>query len=355
MKAFLSSIGSRGDIEPILALAVELRALGHEAVLAVMPHFVNWVQSSGIACIALQEPYGDDKRQVAQSLTRSLFQATAVHAPGCDAIIGCGPHPLAGRSIAEHLDIPYLYACLSPPLLRKEPGGDISRFLYKQNWAFVGDPINQERAAIKLPPLADPRRHAITDDPWLAFDPTLTGDASAMGTWFLRDESRLPERLERFLAAGEPPMYFGFGSNQVDPQTNRQVIAAAHAGGYRAILYGMRRPMDSGSDIMEIGSVNVAKLFPRTAAIIHAGGLGHTAHVCRSGRPQVVMPRFQDQYYWAVRVQELGVGIACEPLGNLATAIRECLQLAPAAQDLANRVELRGARIAAERLVEQFG
>ncbi len=113
---------------------------------------------------------------------------------------------------------------------------------------------------------------------------------------------------------------------------------------------------------MVIGEVDHAKLFPRLAAIIHHGGAGTTHTAARAGRPQVIIPHNYDQFYWAHRVQQLGVGVSGPVHDELATeglveALRACLQPAVTkrAQELADSIEVHGARIAVERLIREPG
>jgi vancomycin aglycone glucosyltransferase len=98
------------------------------------------------------------------------------------------------------------------------------------------------------------------------------------------------------------------------------------------------------------------------AAILHHGGAGTTTAAARAGRAQVIIPHNYDQFYWAHRVQELGVGASGPTRDDLTVdalvpALRECLQpeVAARARSLASRIELYGAQIAAERLVSEFG
>ena len=120
--------------------------------------------------------------------------------------------------------------------------------------------------------------------------------------------------------------------------------------------------LDPASDCLSIGEANHGKLFPRVAAVVHHGGAGTTSTAARAGAPQVIIPHNYDQFYWAHRVAQLGVG-ASGPLrdditvDNLAEALREALrpEVRTRAHELAGRMELHGARIAAERLTNEFG
>src|SRR5262249_39107589 len=138
LKILISSIGTRGEVQPILALALELKALGHDPTLCVAPTFKPWVESSGIRCI----PLGVDvkqfmsraaaaaaapgarrrkppwRRQLRKRVPHSVREQSQVVGDaaraGCDLIVVCGGIQSAGRSIAEKLRIPYVYATYCP-------------------------------------------------------------------------------------------------------------------------------------------------------------------------------------------------------------------------------------------------
>lgn len=121
-------------------------------------------------------------------------------------------------------------------------------------------------------------------------------------------------------------------------------------------------PIDAGADCISIADVAHEQLFPRVAAVVHPGGAGTTTAAARAGEPQVIVPHRYDQYYWAHRVENLGVGVSVPHVtrlcvDRLAGALRRCLtpETTARALTLAFRIELRGARIAAERLIEEFG
>lgn len=407
MQVLLSSIGSRGDVQPILALGLELQTLGHRARLCVAPNFAEWIESYGLECT----PIGPDLRQVAggdlrskpvlppseeqrQQLAarsvRTQFQVLAEAARDCDLVIGAGALQIALRSIAEARRIPYVFAAYcpavlpSPRYLPPKTGGHFSyslpeaenlRLWNENEEEFnrrFGATLNEERAKIGLGSVSSVRSYMFTDRPWLAADPEIAPAFPASGVevvqtgaWMLPDEAELPDELERFLASGAPPVYLGFGSMQAYEQTSRLLIEAARALGLRSILsqgWANLTPSDTRNDCLPIGDVNHRKLFPRVAAIVHHGGSGTTTAATRAGKAQVVIPHNYDQFYWAHRVQQLGVGVSGPTRDGLAVdtlgeALRECLQpeVTARAQALAGRIELHGARIAAERLIREFG
>lgn len=404
MRVLLSTIGSRGEVQPILALAHELRALGHEATLCVPPDFKPWVESFGFPCVPVgpevkpfagaqaaarpAKPSAAQRRQLAALAVRWQFTALREAVAGCDLIVGAGALQLAAPSIATMHSLPYVWASYCPATLPSpahppiKPGvhhpawlpAVVNRLLWMRDaasWSSLfGPTLNEERAQAGLAPIRSVQSYVFTDAPWLAADPLL-GPAPTRtrmrilqtGAWLLPDTTALPEELERFLAAGEPPIYFGFGSMRARGETARarMLLAAARALGRRAVVARGWAPLgdlDPGPDGIVVGEINHAKLFPRVAAVVHHGGAGTTTAAAQAARPQVVVPHMYDQFYWASRVRRLGVGASCRTGGGLTTdtmvaALRASLRPATVARarEVASRMERRGARLAAERLV----
>ena len=413
MQVLLSSIGSRGDVQPLVALALELQALGHKARLCVAPNFKEWIESYGLECTPIGPdlkkmtggtvpgkpvlPPKEQLQQLAVQTVRMQFQVITEAVRGCDLAVAAGALQIALRSVAETQKIPYVFAAYCPTVLpsSKYPPpshGDAAQKmgghhpyslpeteneqLWKENEQEFnerfGATLNEERAKAGLGPVESVQRYMFTDRPWLAADPAIAPvfPADGMqvvqtGAWMLSGEWPLPDDLEEFLASGPPAIYLGFGSMRASDQTGRVLVESARALGLRSILsqgWAGLIPDDMGDDCLSIGDVNHAKLFPRVAAIVHHGGAGTTASAAWAGRAQVIIPHNYDQSYWAHRVQELGVGIS-GPLRDdlteeaLVQALRECLrpEVTTRAQALAGRMELQGARIAAERLTDEFG
>jgi vancomycin aglycone glucosyltransferase len=403
MKFLLSSIGSRGDVQPLLALALELRALGHTPLLCVAPNFRAWIEAFGIDVAPIgpdleawtrvapaqpvsSKPSPEQLQQLARHTVAEQFRVTPEAARSCDLILVGGMLHTAGRSIAEALGIPYVYAAYCPATLPSPdyppatmgarhpqtlPAKENRRLWRADAQSFdaaFGAALNEQRAALGLPPVAQVARHITTDRPWLAADPVL-GPAGApiemevwqTGAWVAADLTPLPQALEQFLAAGDPPLYFGFGSMRAAAETSQLLIGTARTLGRRAILvrgWGAIDAVDAGDDILAIGDVNHERLLPRVAAVVHHGGAGTTTAAARAGRPQVIVPHLYDQFYWAHRVETLGVGVEGPPtteltVDGLAESLRACLapNLAARAEALASRMERHGARIAAERLI----
>jgi vancomycin aglycone glucosyltransferase len=173
------------------------------------------------------------------------------------------------------------------------------------------------------------------------------------GAWVLPDERPLDPGLEAFLAAGEPPVYFGFGSMRMPAELAEVIVAAARAAGRRAVIaagWAGLEPPGPATGCLGIGEVNQQALFGRVAAVVHHGGAGTTTAAALAAVPQVIIPQAYDQPYWAQRVTELGIGTSCPPstpdtsipgTGSLADALDRVLQPAVAARAQALRPALR--------------
>ncbi|MBV9948980.1 MAG: glycosyltransferase family 1 protein [Myxococcales bacterium] len=404
MRALLSSVGTRGDVQPVIALAVRLRALGHDVRLCVPPNFVEWVRGLGFEAtpvgVEMRYPPKRDREGPSAALTAeqiersrasmpdlvtNQFDAIGAAAEGCDVILGGNAHQYAMHSIAELRGIPCVTALYAPVAIPSPdhppppgPGetwshGDAAA--HDRRWADnlrawndrALERVNHNRAHLGLPAIDDVLRHNIGPRPWLATDPPLAPAPAApgllvfqTGAWLLEDTEALPRELEAFVHAGEPPVYVGFGSMPAGEGLGRAAIEAARALGRRVILsrgWAELDPIDGAGDCIGVGDVNQQALFPRVAAVVHHGGAGTTAVAARAGVPQVLAPMFGDQFYWASRVEALGIGASAAgppTAPPLATALERALQAPVPARAAAFAQQLHpdGAMRAAWRLVD---
>jgi vancomycin aglycone glucosyltransferase len=400
MRVLLTTIGSRGDVQPLVALAVQLKALEQDVRVCAPPDFRDQVEGFGIAFAPLGSelrstgkinlsaalPTPEQRRQLAEDSVAAQFEAVTAAAEGCDVIVHGGYLVVAARTVAEQLGIRYVMAAYCPIFLpsphhappvfsmlgEKPADGTIdNRTLWAQDaqrWNNTwSDLLNSRRASAGLAPVTDVRSYLFTDTPWLAADPTLTpwpepADPNVVqtGAWILPDERPLSPELEAFLDAGEPPVYFGFGSIRAPADLGKNMIQAARALGRRAIVLrgwaDLALP-DDEPDCLSIGEVNQQALFQRVAAVVHHGGAGTTTAATRAGAPQVVIPQHADQHYFAQRVHDLGIGSAHPPVApttdSLAEALSHALQpdLAARAKSIADAVRTDGAMAAAQRLM----
>ncbi|MEV4525213.1 glycosyltransferase [Streptosporangium sp. NPDC049304] len=398
MRVLLSTIGSRGDVQPVVALAVRLRELGKEVRVCAPPDFRDWIgglgipfaplgpelRSTGKADSTAAPPSPEQRRRMVEASIADQFETLLAAAEGCDVIVTGGYLVVAARSVAERKGLRYVFAGYCPvalPTPHHAPPplpmrGDVptdgtvgNRVLWERDarrWNDIfGAALNSHRASVGLAPVDDVRGHVFTGRPWLAADPVLgpwPGDPEVVqtGAWILPDERPLSAELEAFLDAGEQPVYFGFGSIRAPRDLGRTMVETARALGRRAVVlrgWAGLAPLDDEPDCLSIGEVNQQALFRRVAAVVHHGGAGTTTAAARAGAPQVVIPQQFDQHYWARRVDDLGVGTAHSPgtptTGSLTEALGRTLRpdVAARARSLADAIRADGADTAARLLI----
>nr|3H4I_A Chain A, Glycosyltransferase GtfA, Glycosyltransferase [synthetic construct]3H4T_A Chain A, Glycosyltransferase GtfA, Glycosyltransferase [synthetic construct] len=379
MGVLITGCGSRGDTEPLVALAARLRELGADARMCLPPDYVERCAEVGVPMVPVGRAVRAGAREpgelppgaaeVVTEVVAEWFDKVPAAIEGCDAVVTTGllPAAVAVRSMAEKLGIPYRYTVLSPDHLPSEQS-QAERDMYNQGAdRLFGDAVNSHRASIGLPPVEHLYDYGYTDQPWLAADPVLSPlrptDLGTVqtGAWILPDQRPLSAELEGFLRAGSPPVYVGFGSGPAPAEAARVAIEAVRAQGRRVVLSsgwaGLGR-IDEGDDCLVVGEVNHQVLFGRVAAVVHHGGAGTTTAVTRAGAPQVVVPQKADQPYYAGRVADLGVGVAhdgptptVESLSAaLATALTPGIRARAAA--VAGTIRTDGTTVAAKLLLE---
>jgi UDP:flavonoid glycosyltransferase YjiC (YdhE family) len=398
----LSTHDSRGAVEPLAALAVELKARGVEVQVCAPPddEFVELLGGAGVPMVPLGDswravataraPSEADVRRHLDRLIAAQFDTMADVAQGSDLLLTTGFPPVAAgaRSVSEQLGIHYVYASYQPTILpsphhmpptyfgQLPPGAVDNRVLWNLDDQHMDtlfrEPLNGHRASSGLPPVSNVRKYALTDSPWLAADATLGPwltpsdlDVVQTGAWLLPDERPLPAGLDAFLEAGPPPVYVGFGCMPMRASNylSRTVVEAVRVQGHRAVLFegwaGLAR-IDDLDDCFVVGEVNQQVLFKRVAAVVHHGGAGTATAAARAGAPQVVVPQGADQPYWAARVAELGIGTAhhgpAPTVESLSTALTMALtaQARERARVVAAAIRADGAAVAATLLLDRL-
>jgi UDP:flavonoid glycosyltransferase YjiC (YdhE family) len=361
----LTTFGSLGDLHPYIAIALGLKARGHEAVIATSAYYRHKIEALGIGFRAVRPDRPDldadpdlarrvmDHRQGSECVIRELmmpvlaesYQDTLAAAEGADLLVS---HVLTftTRLVAEKKGIPWastflqplgLFSVCDPPVL--PPAPFLSRFrflgpgfhrslfwLIKRRVRPWCEPWHRLRAEIGLPPTSDSPLFEGQNAPELvlALFSRLLADkqpdwpAQTLLTGFpLYDQDGqvgMPLELVRFLDAGPPPLVFTLGSSAVlDAGAFYEHSArAAKRLGRRAVLLigdeARNRPTCLSDDVMAFAYAPFSEIFPRAAAIVHQGGIGTTAQAMRSGRPMLVMPYGHDQPDNAARVTRLGIG-----------------------------------------------
>lgn len=385
--------GSRGDIQPCVALGRALRARGDEVRLVASARYAPMAVAAGLELAPLtadpteilesdagQELLAGGRnpvkflggfRRILGPMAERLLAECSDACKGADLILG----PTLGflpRHIGEHLGVPWALIHFQP----SEPTGAFPHPFVPQArmlgpwgrrasfravdeiaWQLSRPFINPWRdASLGLPRL--PLRGRRPDGPVLAcFSPAVVPRPADWGPgvhltgyWFLDEpEWEPPAELAEFLAAGPAPVYVGFGSMvpKDSAMTDLTVRTALKLAGVRGIVQG--DPATSDEHVLAVRDVPHAWLFPRMAAVVHHGGAGTTAAGLRAGVPTVVCPFFGDQPYWGERVAALGAGPRPLPframtVPRLAARIRRAVQ----DPDVADRADDLGRRIRAE-------
>jgi sterol 3beta-glucosyltransferase len=392
--------GSRGDIQPYIALGLELKKAGQRVRLATFENYADFVTDHGLEFY----PIEGDSSQAATS--DKLKSATLADNPlklilsfnklkslvfdvqkdffnacqGSDSIV-YHPGIAIGYFIAQHMHVPGILATPFPMTPTREypalmfynsprlgPGFNYlthklfeqvmwsaSSSAVKQFWkqefgsapVDFGNPFGRQISR-RLPTLVACSEHVFprpVDWPEHVTSP---------GYWFLEEEANWTPSgdLLEFLQQGSKPVYVGFGSlgdSARAVETTQLVIRALQRSGQRGILAtgwsGMTSLDELPAGIFILESAPHAWLFPRMAAVVHHGGAGTTAAGLRAGVPAIIVPHSNDQFAWGRRVQELGVGPNPVPrkkltAENLATAIQLALaeDVRKAAGDLGEKI-----------------
>ncbi|MFD0683590.1 glycosyltransferase [Actinomadura fibrosa] len=388
--------GSRGDIQPCVALGRELRERGHEVRLVASARYAPMVVAAGMELAPLtadpteilesdegQELLSGGRnpvkflrgfKRILGPMAERLLTECLDACKGADLVLGptLGFLPL---HIAEHLDVPWALIHFQPsqptgafphPFVPQArllgPWGNRASFMAIDQVAwqlarpFI-DPWRRTRLGLDGLSVRGPMRVARAQErPVLAcFSPAVVprpkdwpAYVHLTGYWFLDEPAyEPPSELAGFLDDGPPPVYVGFGSMLPrDPvMTDRVVRTALRLAGVRGVVQG--DPATSDDDVLAVSDVPHSWLFPRMAAVVHHGGAGTTAAGLRAGAPTVVCPFFGDQPYWAERVAALGAGPDPVPFGGLtvprlAAAIRRAAgspEIAERAAEIGRRIE----------------
>ncbi|MFC5667780.1 glycosyltransferase [Kitasatospora misakiensis] len=401
MRVVLSTYGSRGDVEPLAALAVRLRDQGADVRVCAPPdeEFAARLAELGVPLVPVSDavralvtgaaPAPTDFPTRVATLTAASYEAVLGQAEAGGAVVATGLFPSAAgaRAAAEKLGARFVYVGLQPTILPSPhhapfqypgrpaaPEGADNTKLWERDAesmnALFGGPVNAHRVSVGLPTVENVRDHVLTERPWLATDPTLGPwrrpadlDVVQTGAWLRPDPRPLPAELTAFLDAGEPPVYVGFGSMPMRGSADvaRLAVDEARAAGRRVVVgrgWAELSEGDGRDDCFVVGEVNHQALFARVAAVVHHGGAGTTTAAARAGAPQLVVPQIVDQPYWAARVAELGIGAVHDAAVPTAESVAAALRtvLAPEtrarAAVVAGEIRTDGAETAARLLLD---
>lgn len=414
MNITILAVGSRGDVQPFVALGLGIKAAGHHVRLATHSNFKEFVVQRGLDFAEIKGnprewldseegldwlesgpglyKFYEGLKRFMEPVLESLLPTSFSACEDSDVILyssvaTSGPH------IGEKLNLPTFPLMLQPVY----PTGDFpsvianssrpTNRIYNHFTHWVTDQIlhhstrtsidrwRTDVLGISRAPILGPARilrrrkvpHFLGYSPHVVPRPSAWGNhVHITGYWFLEREKnwKPPKALLSFLESGEPPVYFGFGSMTIrnPEETTRIIVKALKKIGKRGILmsgWGDLGTIDLPDCIFQIDSVPHDWLFPKVAAVVHHGGAGTTAAAIRAAVPSIVTPFFADQLFWASRVTELGVGPRSIPFSalnedNLAEAIRTACKdssILDKSQILAEKVRSENG---VEQMVETF-
>lgn len=378
LKVTCLTIGSRGDVQPYIALCKGLLAEGHKPRIATHAEFQGWIESHGIEFARVEGDPGELMRLCIENGTFTwaflreanssfrgwldeLLDSTVKACEGSDLLIE-SPSAMAGIHIAEKLGIPYFRAFTMPwtrtrayphafIMPQNKMGGAYNYMTYVMFdnifWKATAHQINRWRNKSLGLPNTSLEKMQPNKVPFLYnFSPSVVApplDFSdwirVTGYWFL-DEGGIyepPKELSDFIKKarddGKKLVYVGFGSIIVNdpPKMTREVIDAVLKADVRCILSkgwsdrispkddpSKSRPEepDMPPEIHVIKSAPHDWLFKQIDAAAHHGGSGTTGASLRAGIPTIIRPFFGDQYFFASRVEDLGVGVWVKKWGT---------------------------------------
>ncbi len=368
MKILIITFGSRGDVQPYVALGKGLQAAGHTVTLCTASTFETFITENGLQygymtdeLIKLMDTdagkdalegtvglLGTAKTMIklvkaTMPLNRQMiidsWEAAKIAEP---ELVIYHPKALGGLSIAEAFNAPAILAVLQAMMVPTAEfptigvpalplGGWYNKLTYKliaMGYGQYTKSVNEIRQTLmgldKLP-----KGTGILTKGDGSPIPVLHGfskyviprpkdwpeQAAITGYWFLdqQKEWQPSAELQTFLEAGEPPVYVGFGSMAgKNPQRLADIVVGAlqkaNVRGLIATGWGGLDAEDLPESIFKIEKAPHDWLFPRMAAVVHHGGAGTTAAGLRAGRPSLICSFMGDQPFWGERVFELGVG-----------------------------------------------
>jgi sterol 3beta-glucosyltransferase len=407
--------GSRGDVQPYIALGVELKKASQKVRLVGFENYGDWVKSFGldyypikgdVSMVASSESMLEARtadnplklilsfnklKSLVVDVQKDFFNACA----GSDAIVYHPGAPI-GYFAARHMGIPSILATPFPMTPTKEypalifynsvrlgkgcnlfthklfeqvmwfaSSSAVKQFLKKEFGSVpehYGCPFGRQNTRTNPTIISCSNYVFPRPKDW-------SEHVISAGYWFLDEEAdwKPSADLLQFMHAGKPPVYVGFGSI-ADPalaaQTTHLVVDALKQSGQRGILAtgwkGMSKLDNVPEGIFILEEAPHAWLFPQMTAVIHHGGAGTTAAGLRAGVPSIIVPSSNDQFAWGRRIHELGAGSKPIPRKNLtvaklADAIKQVMtkEIIITAKDLGNKIRTeKGAETAANIIID---
>lgn len=355
MKFALAVHGTRGDVEPCAAVGLELLRRGHEVRMAVPPNMIGFVESAGLAAVA----YGPDSEEELDEdffrnfwkiqnpvslisagkeyITRGWAEMSATLtslAEEADLVLTGMIYQEVAGNVAEYYDIPmaalhylpvrvngHLIPILPSPLIRSAISA-----IWWLHWRMTKDAEDVQRRELGLRNAAGPAPRRMMQRGALeiqAYDELCFPGLAAEWGWrrpfvgalTMELTTDVDDEVVSWIAAGTPPIYFGFGSMPVESpsDTVAMISAACSQLGERALICSGATnftQIPQMANVKVVRAVNHAAVFPDCRAVVHHGGAGTTSAGMRAGVPTLILWIGADQPIWAAAVKRLKVGSA---------------------------------------------
>jgi vancomycin aglycone glucosyltransferase len=339
MKIACVILGTRGDVQPMVALATGLMKNGHEVLICAPPENEELARQNNCRYVAFgpgikqlvkdkpEKQKGGVAIKISPKEGKKLTMDQMNLLPGiikeADLVLGAGI-VVGVHTAADVLKAQYRLVAYYPIVLgttRDDPFKNRMMFGFGKSMVnlMMKGYMNKQRAKYGLPQIRDVWAHWMGDNVIVACDkelnPAREGVSFAFtqtGFLLLPSKSGLPDHVQDFLNSGKPPVYIGFGSNpitsaekyshifeQVRDATNQRLIISK---GWADL------PGKNDRDILYVGDMPFELLFPKLAAIIYHGGTGTMAAVARAGIPQAAFPFMGDQFANQKQIVKLGLG-----------------------------------------------
>ena len=408
MRILLLTMGTRGDVQPFVALGKRLQQAGHDVAVCASSGFAPWIKEHGLGYSYMNNDIVDlvnsdagrramegaggvaglPKRMLESARRfKPIFRRALAEqweaAQGTQVII-YNPNAVGGYHIAEALGIVGIMTDAIPTWVPTSAfphivapdlklGGWYNRLTHRlvgvvPHLLFGSVVSRWRKETLRLPPRslfaselvrADGRHVPVLlslSPHVVAPPPDWPKSVRVTGYWFLDEGQNWqpPPRLLEFLAAGPPPVFVGFGSmaGRNPAKTARVALDALARSGQRGLVvtgWGGLSVPDPPQSAHVTEFVPYDWLLPRVAAVVHHGGAGTTAAGLRAGKPTVICPFVADQPFWGRRVAELGVGPSPIPQRNLtADNLAQAIQETMTDTVMRRRAAELGAKIQAE-------
>ncbi len=361
MKIACVILGTRGDVQPMIALATGLIKKGHEVIICAPSEneqlarkyncqFVTFgpeikravkenpeKQTGGVA---VKISPGQGKK-----IIRDQINLLPEKIKGADLVLGAGI-VIGVQTAADILKVPYRLVAFYPIILgttKDDPVKNRMMFGFGRmimNLMMKGF-INKQRANYGLPPIKDIWAHWMGENVIVACDKELNtardGLAFAFtqtGFMLLPSKNGLPAEVDTFINSGRPPVYIGFGSNPiVNAEKYCQIFEQVSKASNQRLIISKgwaEFPETNAPDILYVDEMPFELLFPRMAAVIYHGGTGTMAAITRAGIPQAAFPFMGDQFDNRNQIVKLGLGPkTCDfkkmTAESISSAISECV------------------------------